>query len=320
MEIPSSFPNYLPKKMFLEYLDSYISNFGMDPLYGRNVEAAELDRDLKKWKVRVRNSTGGDEMEEYVGRFSVVATGETAEAYVPRVEGLEKYGGGVIHSRMYKSGKGFEGKKVLVVGAGNSGMEIALDLANHGATTSLLVRSPIHIMTRGMIKLQVLLGQYLPLGFLDSLMVFLSKIVFGELTKYGMKRPEKGPIHMKRHHGKFPILDVGTFNKIKSGEIHVLSSEISMVESNNNVIFKDGKIHPFDSIIFCTGFTSSAKLWLKDDEHLLNDGGLAKVSSPNHWKGNNGLYCVGLSKRGLFASKFEAQEVAKDIAAQLQCT
>lgn len=143
MEIPSSFPDYLPKKMFLEYLDSYISNFGIDPLYGRNVEAAELDRDLKKWKVRVRNSTGGDEMEEYVGRFLVVATGETAEAYMPRVEGLEKYGGGVIHSRMYKTGKGFEGKKVLVVGAGNSGMEIALDLANHGATTSLLVRSPV---------------------------------------------------------------------------------------------------------------------------------------------------------------------------------
>lgn len=73
-----------------------------------------------------------------------------------------------------------------------------------------------------MIKLQVLLGQYLPLRFLDSLMVFLSKIVFGDLTKYGMKRPEKGPIHMKRHHGKFPIIDVGTFKKIKSGEIQVL--------------------------------------------------------------------------------------------------
>ncbi|XP_038877876.1 probable indole-3-pyruvate monooxygenase YUCCA10 [Benincasa hispida] len=151
MEIPSSFPNYLPKKMFLEYLDSYVSNFGIDPLYGRNVEAAELDRDSKQWKVRVRNSSGGGEMEEieeYVGRFLVVATGETADPYMPVVEGLERFGGGVIHSREYKSGKGFEGKTVLVVGAGNSGMEIALDLANHGATTSLLVRSPVLPFTK----------------------------------------------------------------------------------------------------------------------------------------------------------------------------
>ena len=71
-------------------------------------------------------------------------------------------------------------------------------------------------------KLQVLLGQYLALKFLDSLMVFLSKMVFGSLSKYGMKRWEKGPIHMKRRHGKFPVIDVGTFNKIKSGEIQVL--------------------------------------------------------------------------------------------------
>ncbi|XP_022953815.1 probable indole-3-pyruvate monooxygenase YUCCA10 [Cucurbita moschata] len=320
MEFPSSFPNYVPKKMFLEYLDSYISNFGIDPLYRRKVEAAEYDRDLKKWKVRVRNSEGGGEIEEeYVGRFLVVATGETADPYMPVVEGMERFGGEVMHSTRYKSGKGFEGKNVLVVGAGNSGMEIALDLASHGATTSILVRSPIHIMSRRMMKLQVLLGQYLALKFLDSLMVFLSKMVFGELSKYGMKRWEKGPIHMKRHHGKFPVIDVGTFDKIKSGEIQVISSEISMVESNNNVMFKDGKLHPFHSIIFCTGFTTSAKLWLKDDDYLLNDDGLSKVSPPNHWKGKNGLYCVGLSKRGLYGSKVEAQEVANDIAAQLHC-
>ncbi|KGN45383.2 probable indole-3-pyruvate monooxygenase YUCCA10 isoform X2 [Cucumis sativus] len=324
MEIPDPFPNYLTKKMFVEYIDSYISKFGIEPMFWRNVEGAELDRELKKWKVRVRvrnnnknKSINGEEgeMEEYVGRYLVVATGETAEAYMPEVEGMEKFGGGVMHSKMYKSGKGYEGKKVLVVGSGNSGMEIAYDLVNHSAATSLL----IHILTRRLINLQVFLGKYLPLGFLDSLMVFLSKMVFGDLTKYGMKRPNKGPIYMKRHHGKFPIIDAGTCNKIKSGEIQVISSEIAKVESKKNVIFKDGKMVSFDDIIFCTGFTSSANSWLKDDGSLLNDDGLSKVNQPNHWKGSNGLYCVGLSKRGLFGSKFEAQEVAKDIAAQLQC-
>lgn len=152
MEIPDPFPNYLTKKMFVEYIDSYISKFGIEPMFWRNVEGAELDRELKKWKVRVRvrnnnknKSINGEEgeMEEYVGRYLVVATGETAEAYMPEVEGMEKFGGGVMHSKMYKSGKGYEGKKVLVVGSGNSGMEIAYDLVNHSAATSLLVRSPV---------------------------------------------------------------------------------------------------------------------------------------------------------------------------------
>lgn len=82
-------------------------------------------------------------MEEFWGGFLVVATGETAEAYTPAVEGIQGFGGDVLHSTEFKSGKGFEGKNVLVVGAGNSGMEIALDLTLHTANTSLLVRSPV---------------------------------------------------------------------------------------------------------------------------------------------------------------------------------
>jgi len=58
---------------------------------------------------------------EYLGRFLVVATGENGEKCVPDVSGLEGFAGTVIHSIDYESGKEFEGKKVLVVGCGNSG-------------------------------------------------------------------------------------------------------------------------------------------------------------------------------------------------------
>ena len=71
---------------------------------------------------------------------------------------------------------------------------------------------------------------------------------------------------------------------------------------------------------FVVGSIGSSKMFLtQDDDYLLNDDGLSKVSPPNQWKGKNGLYCVGLSKRGLYGSKVEAQEVANDIAAQLHC-
>jgi len=72
-----------------------------------------------------------------------VATGETSDPFVPEVEGLSSFPGKVIHSTRFSSGKEFKDEHVLVVGSGNSGMEIALDLVNHGAKTSILVRSPV---------------------------------------------------------------------------------------------------------------------------------------------------------------------------------
>ena len=56
---------------------------------------------------------------------------------------------------------------------------------------------------------------------------------------------------------------------------------------------------------------------MQGDEYLLNEDGLPKPSYPNHWKGKNGLYCVGLSRRGLHGLNFDAQNVAKGIASQI---
>ncbi|KAL5135637.1 putative indole-3-pyruvate monooxygenase YUCCA10 [Glycine soja] len=89
-----------------------------------------------------RHSRSG-EVEEYAGWYLVLASGETAEPRVPQIEGLESFNGKVIHSTGYNNGKEFKDKLVLVVGSGNSGMEIALDLSNFGAKPSIIVRSPI---------------------------------------------------------------------------------------------------------------------------------------------------------------------------------
>lgn len=72
-----------------------------------------------------------------------MATGENAECVVPEIEGLGEFKGDVIHACEYKSGESFKGKKVLVVGCGNSGMELSLDLCNHNASPSMVVRSSV---------------------------------------------------------------------------------------------------------------------------------------------------------------------------------
>ncbi|KAM3735440.1 hypothetical protein ACB098_10G088200 [Castanea mollissima] len=311
MSFPASYPKYVPKNMFTQYLDDYVSHFKISPMYQRNVESAEYNEVSKRWFVKARNASSG-KVEIYCAKFLVVATGETTNPYIPEVQGLNTFTGEVLHSTQFKSGKDFKNKNVLVVGSGNSGMEIALDLANHGAKTSIIVRSPIHILSRGMMDFARIIVKYLKPSLVDSLMVLLSKLVYGDLTKYGIRRPTEGPFYMKRMYGKYPLIDVGTCKKIKSGEIQVLPSEILNIRGND-IIFKNGKSHPFDTIVFCTGFKRSTNLWLKGDDYLLNENGLAKPSNPNHWKGKNGLYCVGLLQRGFFGASTDAQNIANDI-------
>ncbi|KAJ7972884.1 Flavin-containing monooxygenase [Quillaja saponaria] len=253
MSFPPSCPSYLPKKQFIQYLDDYVSHFKISPLYHRRVELAEYNEGTEKWSLKARNINGGSdgEAEEYIGRFLVVATGETADPFIPEVEGFGDFNGEMIHSTGFKSGKAFKEKNV--------------------------------------------------------------KIFYKGVTKYGIARPEEGPFYMKVKYGKYPVIDVGTYNKIKSGELQVLPTVIESIRGNE-VVFKNGKSYPFDSIVFCTGFKRSTHLWLKGDDYLLDDNGIPKRNFPNHWKGKNSLYCVGLSRRGFEGAKFDAENIANDIS------
>ncbi|PRQ24374.1 putative indole-3-pyruvate monooxygenase [Rosa chinensis] len=162
----------------------------------------------------------------------------------------------------------------------------------------------------------VVLVRYLSLSKVESLMVLLSKLVYGDMTKYGIARPKEGPFTMKIKYGKYPVIDVGTCSKIKSGEIQVLPAEIASIRGND-VELKNGKSYQFESIVFCTGFKRSTCSWLKGDDYLLKEDGIPRQSVPNHWKGQKGLYCVGLAGRGLYGSGVEAQNTANDIKSSL---
>lgn len=69
--------------------------------------------------------------------------------------------------------------------------------------------------------LGLVLLRYIPYAMVDKLMVVLSKLMYGDVTKYGISRPQDGPFSLKVNHGKYPVVDVGTYKKIKSGEIQV---------------------------------------------------------------------------------------------------
>uniref|UniRef100_A0ACD5UJY7 Uncharacterized protein n=1 Tax=Avena sativa TaxID=4498 RepID=A0ACD5UJY7_AVESA len=227
------------------------------------------------------------------------------------IPGLDSFPGEAIHSSRYKSGKRFFGKSVLVIGSGNSGMEIAYDLATHGANTSIVIRSPIHVMTKEVIRLGMTLAHHLPLNLVDNLLIMAAKFIFGYLSRHGITMPKMGPMILKTKTGRSAVIDVGTVGLIKKGIIQVKGS-ISKI-MGNIVKFQSGDEISFDAIVFATGYKSTANIWLKNGESMLNDNGLPSNDYPNHWKGENRLYCAELARRGLAGIAMDAKNIANDI-------
>ncbi|XP_057793025.1 probable indole-3-pyruvate monooxygenase YUCCA11 [Salvia miltiorrhiza] len=313
MPFPSNSPTFIPRNAFIRYLDDYVARFGVSPLCCRSVVSASLQSG--KWVVVARNGRSGA-TERYVAEFLVVATGENSEGFIPPLQGLHSFKGEVLHSSMYENGERFQEREVLVVGSGNSGMEIALDLANWGARTSVVIRSPVHVLSENLVRLGMTLLSYLPLNLVDNLVVFLGNMKHGNLSKYGIRRPKEGPFFLKMATGRSAVIDVGTIAKIKAGEIQVFPS-IKMVEGNQ-VTFSDGRTQSFDAIVFATGYKSTVRTWLQDDEGgVFGEDGMPKEKPPNHWKGENGVYCAGFARAGLAGIAKDAKAISQDINAIL---
>ncbi|KAA8546497.1 hypothetical protein F0562_002764 [Nyssa sinensis] len=310
MPFPPGTPTFVSRSGFILYVDNYASHFNINPLYRRSVESASYDEVAGKWRIVAKNMVS-DLLEVYVGKFLVVSTGENSEGFIPKVPGLDSFGGEFMHSCRYENGMRFSEKDVLVVGSGNSGMEIAYDLSNWGARASIVVRNPVHALTKELVQLGMFLLQFLPCNMVDYIVVMLGKLKHGDLSGYGLPRPMKGPFYIKTTTGQSPIIDVGTLGKIKTGAIKVLPSIRNI--DGDTVEFANGKMNRFDAIVFATGYKSTVGKWLKDGESLFNEDGMPKRRVPDHWKGKNGLYCAGFARAGLFGISNDAQNIAKDI-------
>ncbi|KAI5408365.1 hypothetical protein KIW84_054262 [Lathyrus oleraceus] len=191
-------------------------------------------------------------------------------------------------------------------------MEIAYDLHNCGANTSIVIRNPVHVFTRDMIRLGMYIVQYFTVYIADTIITFLAKLKYDVLSKYGIHRPKYGPLYLKNIIGKSAVIDVGTVEKIKEGAIKVVPSGIKEIKKKN-VMFENNMEKEFDAIVFATGYKSVANGWLKDYQYTLNEKGFPKNPFLKHWKGDNGLYCAGLARKGLFGVKKDAEAIAEDI-------
>ncbi|KAL2556899.1 putative indole-3-pyruvate monooxygenase YUCCA8 [Forsythia ovata] len=315
---PENYPEYPTKKQFIDYLESYAKKFDINPQFNECVESAKYDEACRLWRVKTVSTNGGaytGSEVEYLCQWLVVATGENAEPVVPEIEGLREFKGEVLHACDYKSGESFRGKKVVVVGCGNSGMEVCLDLCNYDAKPSMVVRSSVHVLPRELLgkstfELAMLMLKWLPLWLVDKVLLVLAWMILGNIEKYGLKRPSVGPLELKNTQGNTPVLDIGAIEKIRSREIQVVPGIKKF--SSSVVELVNGEKLEIDSVILATGYRSNVLYWLQESEFFTKNG-IPQAPFPNGWKGKSGLYAVGFTRRGLSGASADAMKIAKDI-------
>lgn len=285
LPFPEDYPLYVPRKKLAAYYEQYAREFNIQPHFGEDV--ISIKKGKNGW--RVRSATGN----KWTAQQVVIATGVNRVVNRPIFEGEEKFQGRIIHSRIYKNADAFHDQRVLVVGMGNTGAEIALDLCEHEVETYLSVRGEVNIVPRDFLgnptQLTALKLAKLPGNISDWIAKQVRKIAFGDLSNYGLSFPDLSPMQQLRLTGKTPVMDIGTVAKIKAGKISVLPG-IQHFEKDG-VVFTNGEKHSFDTVILATGYRPRLEEIIEDAEDLSDENGV-----PHYIVGEGkyeGLYFLG---------------------------
>src|SRR6202050_3538697 len=201
MPWPKAAPRYPAREQVVQYLQAYAAEHQVAPRLGVSVHAVQRRGD----HFTVDTSAG-----VMTPRIVVMATGYNGVPKLPSISGLDSFHGSVIHASVYKNAAPYQGKRTLVVGCGNSGAEIALDLAEQGVNVAMVVRGPVHVVPRDMLgrptqHTNILLSN-LPLGLRDAIAIGAIRLVVGDLSRWGIVRPSVGPNRMIEKSGRIPIL------------------------------------------------------------------------------------------------------------------
>ena len=309
---PKGTPIFPTRDQVVEHIQGCARDAGLDLLLGTRVQ--RLSRTNGSWTVE---SGKGD----IDARQVVLATGYENEPLVPEWNGRESFAGELIHSAEYRNADRFRSRRVLVVGPGCSGMEIAHDVATGGAAKVwLAVRTPPTIISRqgpgglpGEWIGTVLLN--FPTRFGNAFARFGSRQDFGDLSAYGLPVPEEGLMTRFRRDGTVPsIVDKDVIEAVKEGKVEVVGA-VESLDSAGVILAGGRRVEP-DAIICATGYRRALEP-LVGHLGVLDDRGRPAVAAPK--PAAPGLRFVGYTSRpgALGFMSRQAKRSAKAIAREV---
>ena len=250
--LPEDYPDYPHHSEMADYFRSYAQHFDLERHihFETQVERCEPGA-AGGWQVTVRHVANGQE-ETLPFDFLVVANGHHWKPRWPEYPG--SFSGDWLHAHDYKRAEPFRGKRVLVIGGGNSGCDIAVETARVSARTDLSLRRGYWIVPKFLFgyptdhihNLAYRTLGVLPLKWRTSGLQLLLRLLNGPHRKYGMAKPDHGLLETH------PTINGELLSAIRHGRVTV-RPDIANRDAHS-IHFTDGASQDYDTVICCTGY------------------------------------------------------------------
>ncbi len=298
--MPEDYPDYPSHWQIAAYFDAYVDHFGFRDRIRFRTEVVKVEplpagtTDGARYLVTVRGSNEhGDPLDPEVRRYAnvIVANGHHWDARWPEPSfpGAETFPGRQLHAHYYKTPEIFAGKRVLVLGIGNSACDIAVEASRTADETYLAMRRGAHIVPKFLFGVPTdhLTDSPLargPLKLQQLSMAAMLRLTQGRLTDYGLPEPDHAVLHAH------PTVSDDLLTRLGHGDITV-KPNIDRFEGSK-VFFADGSATEIDVVVYCTGYKVSFP-FLSDRVVRTEDNHVdlyRRVVDPEH----PGLFFVGL--------------------------
>jgi dimethylaniline monooxygenase (N-oxide forming) len=288
--MPDDYPDYPNHFQIARYFDAYVDHFGLREKIRFRTEVERVEPVDGEWAVTVEDRDGNGETHRY--RAVIVANGHHWDPRWPEppFPGSEEFEGEQIHVHRYRESELLEGKRVLVLGIGNSATDIAVESSRIADGTFLAMRRGAYVLPKYMngkptdeAASKVLTMMPLPVQrFVLNRMLGLTA---GDMTAYGLPQPDHKLLEAH------PTVSAELLSRLGHGDIAV-KPNIDRFSGGHTVRFVDGSEEEIDLVVYCTGYKITFPFF---DEELVSarDNRLSlyrRVVSVEH----PGLYFLGL--------------------------
>ena len=242
--MPAHYPDFPHHSQIAEYFDQYAEHFGIKPhiRFRTRVNSAEPVAE-GGWDV----STDDGKRERY--RALMVANGHHWSRRWPDPPFPGEFTGQVMHAHDYRTPDDFTGKNVLVVGFGNSAVDIAVELSRVARGSMLSVRRGFHVIPKFILGRpldQSIVPTWFPFKVQRAILTFVLRLQQGDVTQYGLPKPDHELLHAH------PTVSADLLTRLSHGDIKI-KANIKQLAAGE-VIFADSSREPVDTIIYCTGY------------------------------------------------------------------
>jgi cation diffusion facilitator CzcD-associated flavoprotein CzcO len=291
------------------YLERYARHHELDVRLGVRVERIEMG--ALEWKLAT--SAG-----PLAAPAVVVATGYDREPRWPAWPGREEFAGELSHAADYRNPEPYRGRSVLVVGAGNSGSEIANDLAGQAKKVWLAVRTPPNVFPRRWLGVPLnplaIALDVLPTRMADQLGWFGQRMIYGDMSRYGLPRSPVGVKTRVLRDSIAACVDGGFVRSVKRGRVEIVPAVSSL--DGRAVVLEGGRRLEPDAVIAATGYRRGLEQ-LVGHLGVLREDGRPLVHAERTHPNAPGLYFTGfdtLSSGQLRLFSRDAKAIGRRVA------